>query len=294
VAAPSETAALIALLRRARREPEEYSELVESRTSALAVLREETTRDGHQLSLLTAGPGPTLDDAQADLNRWAARGLTVLTVLDDDYPANLRHVYDRPPLLFIRGALRSADERAIAVIGSRRASAEGLAMARTMATELTRSGFTVVSGLAAGIDTAAHASVLAAGGRTIAVIGTGLDHTYPRENARLQREIAERGAVVSQFWPDTPPSRLTFPMRNAAMSGLTLGTVIIEASVRSGARIQARRALAHGRPVFLLRSLLGQPWADELAARPGVHVVEEVAQIVQTVERLNATDVLVE
>lgn len=292
MAEPTETTALIALLSAARREPEEYSELVEARGSALAVLRDE--REGSQLTLLAADSDAPLSEAQADLSRWTAGGLTVLTVLDDGYPVNLRQVHDRPPLLFIDGKLRPGDERAIAVIGSRRPSDEGLIASRAIAADLSRSGFTVVSGLAAGIDTAAHTSALGAGGRTIAVVGTGLDHTYPRENAKLQKEIAQRGAVVSQFWPDTQPSRLTFPRRNAVMSGLALGTVIIEASVRSGARVQARRALAHGRPVFLLPSLLGQSWADELAARPGVHVVEEPAQIVETVERLNATDLLVE
>lgn len=182
----------------------------------------------------------------------------------------------------------------MSLIGSRRASTAGLAAAERIAADLAHAGFTVVSGLASGIDTAAHRSALAAGGRTVAVIGTGLLHSYPPENAGLQQEIARRCAVVSQFWPETPPSRETFPERNAVMSGLTLGTVIIEASVRSGARVQARRALAHGRPVFLLQRLLDQPWAGELAARPGVHVVDEAAQIIETVERLHATDRLTE
>jgi DNA processing protein len=196
--------------------------------------------------------------------------------------------------LFIAGRLRPGDERSISVIGSRRASPEGLATAGRIAASMTEAGFTIVSGLAAGIDTAAHTSVLRAGGRTVAVIGTGLSHSYPPENAGLQRQIAEGCAVVSQFWPETPPSRQTFPMRNAVMSGLALGTVIVEASARSGARVQARRALAHGRPVFLVSRLLRQAWADELATRPGVHMVDEAAQIVETVARLHATDALVE
>ena len=152
----------------------------------------------------------------------------------------------------------------------------------------------MVSGLAAGIDTAAHEAALAAGGRTVAVIGTGLRHSYPPENAALQRRIAAEGAVVSQFWPDAPPSRTTFPLRNAVMSGLALGTVVVEASFRSGARLQARLALAHGRPVFLWRAVLDEPWAREVAQRPGVHVIDEPAQVMETVERLNAMDALVE
>jgi DNA processing protein len=152
----------------------------------------------------------------------------------------------------------------------------------------------VVSGLAAGIDTAAHRAALEVGARTVAVIGTGLRHAYPPENAALQRRIAAGAAVVSQFWPETPPARASFPMRNAVMSGFALATVVVEASHRSGARLQTRLALAHGRPVFLLAPLLAQTWARELAQRPGVHVVTEAAQITTTIDRLNATDALVE
>jgi DNA processing protein len=289
VAEPGENAALIALLRMARRRPSEYAELVESSRSALAVLREETTHDGAQVSLLAEDPSPILGQAQRDLARWIGAGMTVLTVLDAGYPQNLRQVHDRPPVLFIVGALDPGDERSVSVIGSRRASTAGLATAGRLAAGLAQAGFSVVSGLASGIDAAAHRSALTAGGRTVAVIGTGLHHSYPPENAGLQEEIGRSCAVVSQFWPDTPPSRETFPQRNAVMSGLTLGTVIIEASVRSGARVQARRALAHGRPVFLLRRLLDQPWAGELSARPGVHVVDEAAQIIETVDRLHST-----
>jgi DNA processing protein len=297
MAEPGETAALIALLRMARRPPSEYAAIAEDRRSALAVLKEDlATHGGPQGSLLAEQPEPEpiLRQAEADVARWGAAGMKLLTVLDDGYPQNLRQVHDRPPLLFVAGDLQPDDDRSISVIGSRRASAEGVGAAEQIATDIASAGFTVVSGLATGIDTAAHSSALAAGGRTVAVIGTGLGHSYPAENAALQRQIAERCAVISQFWPETPPSRQTFPMRNAVMSGLTLGTVIIEASARSGARVQARRALGHGRPVFLLPGLLGQGWADELVGRPGVHVVEEAAQIIETVERLNATDLLTE
>jgi DNA processing protein len=294
VAEPRETAALIALLRLARREPGEYADLVETNQSALATLRGEMAHDGRQVSLLPEDAEPFVLQAQADIARWREAGIEVLTVLDADYPENLRQVHDRPPVLFVAGSLEPDDDRSISVVGSRRASADGLAAAERIAADLIRAGFTVVSGLASGIDTAAHRSALAAGGRTVAVIGTGLDHSYPPENAELQRQIAERSAVVSPFWPDTSPSRETFPTRNAVMSGLTLGTVIVEATVRSGARVQARRALAHGRPVFLLHPLLDQTWAAELAARPGVHVVNETTRIIEIVERLNATDILTE
>ena len=208
-----------------------------------------------------------------------------MTVLDGGYPANLRQVRDRPPLLFIAGALEQADDRSIAIIGARRASAEGLTVAASFASEFVRNDFTVVSGLAAGIDRAAHEAALAHGGRTVAVIGTGLLHqSYPPENAELQRQIAARCAVVSQFWPDAPPTPKTFPMRNAVMSGLSRGSVVIEAGERSGARVQARLALAHGRPVFLLERLLGQEWARELARREDVHVVTCAQDVIAEVE----------
>ena len=168
-----------------------------------------------------------------------------------------RTVHDRPPLLFVAGRLTTADERSVAVIGARRASDEGRAVAAEFAAELTAAGWVVVSGLAAGIDTAAHRAALEHGGRTLAVIGTGLQHSYPPENAELQRTIAQRGAVISQFWPDSPPTRQSFPMRNAVMSGISRGSVLIEASERSGARVQARLALAHGRPVFLHERVTG-------------------------------------
>ncbi|HWD76954.1 MAG TPA: DNA-processing protein DprA [Solirubrobacteraceae bacterium] len=289
-----ETAAVVALLRLALRTGSEYAEAVEREGSALTVLRGDLAADGSQMSLTPEDPAPLLRQAQADVDRWTAAGAQLLTVLDEDYPRNLRQVHDRPPLLFVAGRLRRDDDWSVAVIGSRRASAEGMAASKEMAVGLTHAGFVVVSGLAAGVDTAAHAAALAAGGRTVAVVGAGLDHVYPPENAALHKQIAERAAIVSQFWPDTPPSRQTFPMRNAVMSGLALGTVIVEASARSGARVQARRALGHGRPVFLLRRVLDQAWAAELADRPGVHVVDEPAQVIDIVERLNATDTLVE
>ncbi|MGH2894829.1 MAG: DNA-processing protein DprA, partial [Solirubrobacteraceae bacterium] len=202
--------------------------------------------------------------------------------------------HDRPPILFVSGRLTAPDARSIAIVGARRASSAGLTAATRLSDALARAGYVVISGLAAGIDTAAHEAALAAAGRTVAVIGTGLRHSYPPQNAALQRRITAEGAVVSQFWPDAPPTRKSFPRRNAVMSGLALGTVVVEASFRSGARLQARLALAHGRPVFLWRTLLDEPWAREVAQRPGVHVISEPAQVMETIERLNASDEPVE
>jgi DNA processing protein len=282
----SETAALVALLRRGRRRHQDYARLVEEAGSARTVLKRELGFNQGQAALFAADAPPGVETAQADVREWRANGIQLATVLDEWYPANLRGVHDRPPLIFIAGRLEPGDDRSLAVIGARRASPEGLRLAERFASALVRCGYTVVSGLAAGIDTAAHKAALGEGGRTIAVIGTGLlHHSYPPENAGLQRQIAIRGAVVSQFWPDSPPTRQSFPMRNAVMSGLSRGSVVIEASERSGARIQARLALAHGRPVFLLDRLLDQPWARELASRAGVHVIRCPADVCRVIER---------
>ncbi len=289
-----ESVALVALLRLERRPWREYAEAVEHAGSALAVLEADLADDGGQTTLLPEPSAPHLARAAAEIDSWSQEGFQLLTVLDDGYPENLRTVHDRPPILFVAGRLAAQDARSVAVVGTRRATGAGLTTAAHIADVLARSGVVVVSGLAAGIDTAAHEAALAAGGRTIGVIGTGLRHSYPPENAALQARIAAEGAVVSQFWPDAPPSRTTFPLRNAVMSGLALGTVVVEASFRSGARLQARLALAHGRPVFLWRALLDEPWARDVAERPGVHVIDDPAQVTETVERLNAMDELVE
>ncbi len=290
MAASIESAALVVLLRAGKRPWQQYVELVEEAGSALTVLDEE---HDDAPTLFDPGPRDALEAAVAQITRWQAAGMELLTVLDDHYPANLRAVHDRPPLIFVAGRYEAADRRSLAVIGSRQATRRGLSAAALVADHLVRSGYTVLSGLAAGIDTAAHQAALRAGGRTLAVIGTGLRRAYPAQNAALQRRLVSEGAVVSQFWPDAPATRRSFPMRNAVMSGLSLGTVIVEASAQSGTRVQARLALGHGRPVFLLRSLLQQPWARELAARPGVYVVSSPPEITAAVERLDAADTLV-
>jgi DNA processing protein len=289
-----ESAALVALLRLGDRPWPEYADAVERAGGAMAALEAELADDSGQATLLPEPSAPLLARAEAEIAAWRDEGFELLTVLDGEYPENLRTVHDRPPILFVSGALAPRDARSIAIVGARRATPAGRAAAAGVANALARAGYVVVSGLAAGIDTAAHEAALAVGARTVAVIGTGLRHSYPPENAALQRQIAVEGAVVSQFWPDAPPSRTSFPLRNAVMSGLALGTVVVEASYRSGARLQARLALGHGRPVFLWRALMDEPWAREAAQRPGVYVIDEAAQVMQTVERLNALDELVE
>ena len=202
--------------------------------------------------------------AAADVEEWITRGIDVRSVLDPHYPASLHSIFDRPPLVFVAGSFRETEDRkAIAVVGTRAATGEGRTRATRLARELVESGFTVVSGLAAGIDSAAHASALEAGGRTLAVMGTGLDHVYPAQNRPLaSRIVASGGALITQFFPHQTPRQWMFPARNVVMSGLSLATVVVEAGETSGARIQARVALRHGRAVFMLEALVDDhEWA---------------------------------
>jgi DNA processing protein len=291
-----ETAAVIALQRRKVAPATKLAELIETHGSALALLR---TADG-DAPLFTdpatagaAGTDAELDAIAAEIEGWRADGITVLSVFDDAYPLNLRAVHDRPPVLYVRGTLTPDDRSAIAVVGTRRASEEGRRRAAKVASQLVEAGHVVASGLAAGIDTAAHTGALDADGRTIAVIGTGLNHTFPRENADLQRRLGETSAVISQFPPDQPGARWTFPLRNAVMSGLSLATVLVEAGETSGARIQAERALEHGRPVFFLRNMLDHDWARVYAERPSVYVADTTDDVVRRIERMYTTQLVI-
>lgn len=209
-------------------------------------------------------------------------GAKLTTVLDGDYPANLRLVPNLPPFLFYRGTLEPGDTYSIAVVGTRQASEIGLARADRMARELSERGVRIYSGLARGIDTAAHMAALKADGRTLAVVGTGLSKCYPPENRALMERIAENGAVLSQFWPSASAAKWTFPRRNITMSGLSQATCVIEAGSTSGAKLQARYAYEHGKRVFLLRSLTeAQPWAAKMLADGRALQVESTDQIVE-------------
>jgi DNA processing protein len=278
-----DAAAVVALLRAPTRPPHVYSELLEVAGSGLAIVEQEHGLLAESL----------VEAAALEIDEWERDGIRVIPITDPAYPANLWAVHDRVPLLFVAGDVQPRDSRSVAVIGTRRPSAAAAERTRAIAVELVGNGYTVVSGLALGIDTVAHTTALERGGRTIAVIGTGLRRSYPPQNAHLQKRIATEGAVISRFWPDAPPTRRTFPQRNATMSGLALANVVVEASETSGARTQARLALAHGRPVLLLDSMLKQRWATELASRPGTHVVSSPAGVVEIVDRLTAVDTLV-
>lgn len=207
----------------------------------------------------------------------------LVTVRDAAYPPNLKLISNLPPFLVVIGdQLRDIDLRSVAVVGTRQPSHDGLERARHIAKSLVAAGVTVVSGLASGIDTAAHEAALAAGGRTIAVIGTGVTRTYPQHNTELARQIAAHGAVVSQFWPSTAPAKWTFPRRNVVMSGIAQGTIVVEATSTSGAKMQARLALEHGKHVFLVEPLVTeQPWARRYIAQRGAITVADVEDILR-------------
>jgi DNA processing protein len=219
---------------------------------------------------------------------WLQR-FDVRTVLDPHYPDSLHEIFNRPPVLFVAGDWPVDAPPAIAVVGTRRATTDGIARARRLSRELVEAGYVILSGLARGIDTAAHDAALGAGGLTSAVLGTGFEELYPPENEGLSQRILETGgALLSQFFPHQGPTRWTFPMRNVTMSGLSLATVVIEASATSGARLQARVALQHGRTVFLLRSLVeSHEWARKYATEGAYGTTAiPVASTQEIIERL--------
>jgi len=235
---------------------------------------------------------------QAEKELEAADGINarMTSVLDDDYPLNLRFIHNLPPFIFYRGDLdENADTRSIAVVGTREPSERGLEKAWKIAEQLAESGVTVTSGLAKGIDTAAHKAALEAGGRTISVFGTGITRVSPVGNRELAERIAnEGGLLVSQFFPSATGAQWTFGKRNEVTSGISQGTVVIEASKKSGAKMQARLAYEHGKNVFLIKSLVeSQDWAQSMVEDGKAVLVTRLEDIIDRLideERLRYAD----
>lgn len=218
-------------------------------------------------------------DPERELARVRQAGLGVLTLNDAAYPRLLREVSQPPPLLYFRGALDAADEWALAVVGTRRPTVYGRDVAERLAGELTQAGITVVSGLAKGIDSHAHRGALAAGGRTIAVLGNGLDFIYPPENRTLAAQIADSGALLSEYALGTQPAAENFPPRNRIISGLCLASVVVEAPEASGALITAGFAGEQGRDVFAVPGPVTSP------ASVGCHrLIQDGAKLVQSAQ----------
>jgi DNA processing protein len=287
-----EQAAVLALVKNTTGQWHGTADVIEAARSALRLVRGEWTGfepDEARSSALGEGIDETdLDAFEMMIEQYEAKGIRLLTVLDAEYPRNLRLVYNRPPFLWVRGTLSPADERSIAVVGTRSASPEGLEQARLLADQLARRDVTVLSGLALGIDGAAHEGALRAGGRTLAVLGTGINTVYPAAHTELAQRIVETGgALVSQFWPDAPPTRWSFPMRNVVMSGMAVGTVVVEASKTSGAKMQARLALDHGKRLFLVDTLVTrEEWAQRYARHPAATVIASVDDVVDVLAAL--------
>ena len=224
-------------------------------------------------------------DPEAELERLAKSGVAALTWHDEDYPRRLKEVADAPPVLYCKGRLQPEDETSVAVVGTRRPTEYGYRVTTELCTELAARGITVVSGLALGIDARAHKATLDARGRTVAVLGNGLDTVYPRENGRLAERIVEDGgAVVSEFPLGARPEASNFPRRNRIISGMTLGTLITEASETSGTRWTVYHALEQNREIFCVP---GSIYSD--ASKLTNRLIREGAKLV-----CDVSDILVE
>jgi DNA processing protein len=211
--------------------------------------------------------------------------IEVRSMLDANYPPRLLTIPDPPPLLYVAGSLHASDELAIAVVGARRGTAAGRLVTERLASGLAGSGFTIVSGLARGVDAAAHRGALAAGGRTVAVLGCGLGRTYPPEHQQLRDEIEEHGAVVSELSLDAPPHSGHFPRRNRIISGLSFGVIVTEAAIDSGSLITARLAADQGREVFAVPGFVNEETSRGTHAliKEGATLVEQAQDVIDVI-----------
>ena len=215
---------------------------------------------------------------------WAGHdGNTILTLADEAYPRLLLEIADPPPLLYLRGQTALLEKSGLAIVGSRNASPQGLANAEGFARAFSDTGLTIISGLALGVDAAAHRGGLSGSGSTIAVLGTGADSLYPASNRKLGEEIANRGLLVSEFPVGTPPVAANFPRRNRLISGLARGCLVVEAAVSSGSLITARQAGEQGREVFAIPGSIHSPLSRgcHLLIKQGAKLVESAADVLE-------------
>ena len=225
------------------------------------------------------------NDAEATIGRVQELGAKIIPWQDPDYPRNLREIHDPPPLLYVKGDLHPEDRLALSVVGSRFPTEYGIMVVEMVTRELTHRGFTIVSGLARGIDALSHETALKAGGRTLAVLGSGIDVIYPKENSKIYSEICQHGAVLTEFPPETPPAAENFPRRNRIISGLGLGIIVIEASVHSGSLITASLALEQGREVFAVPGRITSPRSGgtNQLIREGAKLVTRADDIIEEI-----------
>jgi len=214
----------------------------------------------------------------AEEKRLKQLGVHLVTYFDEHYPSLLKEIYDPPFLLYVKGNIEVLHTPCVAIVGTRRASFYGIKTATRLAQGLAETGITVVSGLARGIDTAAHKGVLLARGKTIAVLGCGLDIVYPPENKKIYAEIMQQGAIISEFPLGTPPVARNFPIRNRIISGLSLGVIVVEAALKSGSLITARLALEQGKEVF---AVPGQ--VDTFHSKGTHNLIKQGAKLVETI-----------
>ena len=223
-------------------------------------------------------------DPDAEMSRLAEAGIQAFTWHDEGYPRRLKEVYDLPPVLYVRGELLPEDERSIAVVGTRKATAYGREVAHRLSFDLAQAGVTILSGLAYGIDAVAHRAALDAGARTVAVLASGVDIIYPQSHSRLAADIVEKGALVSEHPPGTRPRAENFPRRNRIMSGIAMGTVVVEGDVTSGALITARHALDQNREVFAVPGNILAPSSrgpNQLITRSEAKLVSDAKDILE-------------
>ncbi|MEN6459029.1 MAG: DNA-processing protein DprA [Thermoguttaceae bacterium] len=233
---------------------------------------------GEKLARKIAETDPSID-IEAEIAFCREQGIDILTESDTGYPRALREIYNPPGVLFVRGKMKPADALAVGIVGTRHGTQYGLRQAQRLAAGLARAGLTVISGLARGIDAAAHRGALEAGGRTIAVLGSGVLNVYPPEHEALATEVAGQGAVLSESPPKTEPLAGMFPQRNRLISGLSLGIVVVEAAERSGALITARHAMEQGREVFAVPGNV-----DSRASRGCHQLLRDGAKLVESVD----------
>jgi DNA processing protein len=193
------------------------------------------------------------------VNKAKQEGIEVIDFWDERYPENLKKIYDPPAFIFMKGTIVKPDKYAISIVGTRLPSNYGKLVAEKIAKELAQKGLVIVSGLARGIDTICHWAALQVGGRTLAIMGSGLDHIYPGENQKLAEKIEQQGALISEFPMGTAPDAVNFPRRNRIIAGLTLGTIVVEAGVKSGALLTANYALEQNREVFAVPGNINSP-----------------------------------
>ncbi len=227
-------------------------------------------------------------DVTEELERIKRHRIDIITLNDESYPENLKNIYDPPPLLYVKGKIKSEDRNAIAIVGSRRATTYGRLTAQRLSSQLAAQGITIVSGMARGIDSEAHKGALAVGGRTIAVLGCGIDVIYPPENRALEERIASSGAVITEFPFGTRPFAGNFPKRNRIISGLSLGVIIVEAAQKSGALITAHLALEQGREVFAVPGSTTSPYSKGThnLIKEGAKLVEDIDDILEELKIL--------